>query len=547
MKKYFSFQCMLLFSIYSFSQPLVINWQQCYGGNRGESGYTILKEGSNFVIFGESDSYDGQVGPNYGETSYWAFKIDSIGEIIWSKTYGGTLVDDLVNAIPGSDDGYILSGDTESDDGDVTNFHGTFDYWVVKIDTSGILKWETCLGGSFEDYSCHVARLSDGSYLCVGQSNSIDGMVTGNHGVLDGWVVKLDKFGSFKWEKSLGSTQYDGFEGIYTTTDDGALLCGWAGANDGDVLCNFHGGFSDAWLVKIDSSGNIEWQQCYGGTSDDEVFLIQKSSDNGYILVGQTSSNDGDVSGNHGDEDFWILKIDSIGTLEWQKCYGGSGTDQPNFIKQLSDGNYIIGGSTNSTDFDVQGNHSVNASYTDGWLIKITPTGELIWQRCFGGALSETLTDLIELQNGTMMILGVENSPDNSFDVQCNHHGTTLYTDVWLMNVTDTTIIGLNEIKNNASQLIVTPNPASGKISVTLPQSLVINHSNPKMNPTVIYNWDNTLLYVYSIDGSKIYEKEIPKSQPKLEFDVSTWHQGLYYFRLLYGDAVVAGEKVIVN
>ena len=113
----------------------------------------------------------------------------------------------------------------------------------------------------------------------------------------------------------------------------------------------------------------IQWQECLGGSGNDRAFDIQKTIDGGYILAGSSDSNNDDVSGNHGDIDYWVVKISSIGTIEWEKSYGGSGRDYASSIQQTSDGGYIVAGSSVSNDGDVSGNHSLGEDY---WVVKLT-------------------------------------------------------------------------------------------------------------------------------------------------------------------------------
>jgi hypothetical protein len=150
----------------------------------------------------------------------------------------------------------------------------------------------------------------------VGQSYSNDGDVSGNHGGNgDAWIVKLNSIGEIQWQKCLGGSNLDIAGAIQPTSDDGYVMAGYTHSNDGDVSGN-HGGNDDAWVVKLNSTGEIQWQKCLGGSGDDQAFDIQPTADGGYIMVGQSSSNDGDVSGNHGGNgDAWIVKLNSTGEI----------------------------------------------------------------------------------------------------------------------------------------------------------------------------------------------------------------------------------------
>ncbi|MGB4094684.1 MAG: T9SS type A sorting domain-containing protein, partial [Bacteroidales bacterium] len=146
----------------------------------------------------------------------------------------------------------------------------------------------------------------------------------------------------------------------------GYIVAGETWSNDGDVSGN-HGN-SDYWVVKLNSSGDIEWQKCLGGTNSDWAYSIQQTNDSGFIVAGYTHSNNGDVSGNHGYYDYWVVKLNSSGDIEWQKCIGGTNYEFANSIQQTSDGGFIVAGETLSNNGDVSGNHG----YSDAWVVKLT-------------------------------------------------------------------------------------------------------------------------------------------------------------------------------
>ena len=152
------------------------------------------------------------------------------------------------------------------------------------------------------------------------------------------------------------------------TSDGGYIIGGWTGSADGNVTD--YNGNGDFWIVKLNSSGSMVWQKAYGGTSVEKAYAIQQTSDDKYIVAGYASSSDGFVTGNHGSDDFWLVKLDGSGDLIWQKTLGGSGLDQAKSIEQTNNGGYIIAGVTSSDDGDVIGNtDEVNVDY---WVVKLT-------------------------------------------------------------------------------------------------------------------------------------------------------------------------------
>ena len=228
------------------------------------------------------------------------------------------------------------------------------------------IEWQKCLGGSNDDWAYSIQQTSDSGFIVAGYTESSNGDVSGNHGAYDYWVVKLNSSGDILWQICLGGTNVDVAYSIQQTSDEGFIVAGYTCSNEGDVSGN-HGN-SDYWVVKLNSSGTIEWQKCLGGTDGDYANSIQQTSDGGFIVAGQTYSNDGDVSGNHGGSDAWVVKLNSSGNIEWQKCLGGTGWDWENSIQQTSDGGFIVAGYTNSNDGDVSGNHGSK----DYWVVKLT-------------------------------------------------------------------------------------------------------------------------------------------------------------------------------
>src|SRR5690606_36383484 len=169
-------------------------------------------------------------------------------------------------------------------------------------------------------------------YILTGSSESNDGDVSGNHGNFDCWIVRLDNIGNIQWQKSLGGSQEDSSGQIQQTFDGGYIMVGYSRSNNGDVSGN-HGHY-DYWVVKLDMSGNIQWQKSLGGSGVDMAHSIQQTIDGGYIVAGLSQSNDGDVTGNHGGADYWIVKLDDNGNIDWQKSFGGTGSDNAYSIRQ---------------------------------------------------------------------------------------------------------------------------------------------------------------------------------------------------------------------
>lgn len=304
----------------------------------------------------------------------------------WQKTYGSSL-NELGYTITKANDGtgFVFVGSALGNSGDITGHHGGIgaDAWAVKINTLGNIDWQRCVGGTNGDYAYDIITTTDSAYVFAGTTKSNDGDVTGGHGGQDVWVVKLDRSsGNIVWQKTFGGSADDVANSIVETTDGGFLVAGYANSNDGDIPGNNHGG-SDVWIIKLNSSGTMEWQKLYGGTAGESASAITINStvDGSFLIGATTSSTNGDVTGNHGGNDCWLFKINGVGDLLWQKTYGGSQNDNCNAIVKTPDGGCILSGGSASNDGDVSGNNR----YADAWVVKIKPDGTIAWQKFFGG------------------------------------------------------------------------------------------------------------------------------------------------------------------
>ncbi len=382
-----------------------------------------------------------------------AFANQSYGQqppkIEWQKCYGGSFNEVASKIIQTHDGNFVIAGYTLSDDGFVSGFHGASgdpganDAWVINIDPDGRILWQKCLGGTASDFISCVIETSDGGYAVAGSTSSNDGDVSGNHGGIDAWVVKLDIDGNIQWQKCLGGSGNDAASCITESKDEGRgfLIAGWTFSNDGDVSGKHSTSkTSDLWVVKLSQSGTIEWQKCFGGSGDDQAESVIQTTDHGYAIVGNTNSHDGDVTGLHigknSSHDIWVVKLSGSGAIEWQKCLGGSYEEVGKSIIQISDGGYAIAGGTNSNDGDVNGLHGEPSSFdgVDAWIIKLNSSGNIKWQKCLGGSLPDYAYSIIQTHSGDYVITG--STASNDGDVSGIHVGQfPIRDDIWVVKM----------------------------------------------------------------------------------------------------------------
>jgi hypothetical protein len=335
------------------------------------------------------------------------------------KTFGGTKNESAQSITKTSDGGYAILGYTQSMDGDVSNKQNeSFNYWILKFDENNTLLWQKNYGGIEDDRGKKIIETTDGGFAVLGFSKSSDGDVSQNAGAQDFWIAKLNNTGTISWQKSYGFAGADTGISIIQTKDNGYLLVGVldvsASEGQGNSKSTFkkHAG-GDYWVIKIDASGTKEWSHYYGGSFTDTPYDVIQTQDNGYIIVGSSDSNDVDISGNKGSYDFWVIKITETGTLVWEKSFGGSEIDEARAISRTDDGNYMIVGDTRSNDLDV----SKNKGAADLWIIKISPTGNLIWEKTLGGSSFDVGRSIFQTQDKGFIISGSSRSADGDVSV----------------------------------------------------------------------------------------------------------------------------------
>ena len=350
-------------------------WQKVYGGSSDDRGYDIiLSNDNNMVIFGSSKSADGDVSSNAGSNDFWIAKISNSGAIIWEKSLGYTGSDNGYSVIQTIDNGYLLLGvlDVTASDGEGNNRissyrHAGGDYWAVKLDANGILEWSRYFGGNFTDTSYAACQTQGGDYIIIGSSDSNDIDISNNKGTYDFWIIKLSSEGNLIWEKSFGGSEIDEALDITSTADGNFIVCGNTRSNNIDVSSN--NGAADIWILKITPNGEILWEKTYGGNSFEAAKSVHQTTDNGFVIAGNSRSDNNDLTKNNGQNDGWIFKINQDGILQWQTSIGGSNIDLLMDSTQLQDGSIVAVGNTSSSDLDI----SENKGFTDLLLIRLNP------------------------------------------------------------------------------------------------------------------------------------------------------------------------------
>lgn len=273
---------------------------------------------------------------------------------------------------------------------------------------SQTISWQKTFGGEHGDYLNAVAQTKDGGLILGGRSSSdISGNKTEKtNGKQDIWVVKNDKSGTIQWQKSIGGTGGDFLNSIAQTTDGGYVLGGYSNSEASGSKTAISLGCMDFWVIKLDPKGNVEWQKSYGGTGADAVSKVIQTNDGGY-LVGGNSRSYKTISGNKrafGGWDYYIIKLNATGTILWEKTIGGAEDDRLSDILQTEDGGYVLAGYSNS-DISENKTENTNGNF-DYWIVKLNNSGSIIWQKTIGGTGDDRLVSIKQTQDGGYVLAG---------------------------------------------------------------------------------------------------------------------------------------------
>jgi hypothetical protein len=476
-------------SINSFSQP-VIGKQKTIGGNAVDllgglwptsDGGMILGGRSFSTISGEKTE------TNNGVDDYWVVKLDKSGSMQWQRTLGGTDVDEILALQQTKDGGYILAGNSlSSPSGDKAENKGVFDFWVIKLNSFGSVEWQKALGGDSYEFCNSVQQTKDGGYLIGGSSvSNISGDKTENSkGGYDFWIVKLSSSGIKLWDKTIGGSSDEFLNHVIETTDGGYFLGGISTSNiSGDKSENTRG-FNDFWAVKLDANRNKQWDKTAGGTDNDYTNGLVQTPDSGYILGGASASNiSGEKTENsRGGFDFWVVKLNKNGKVQFDKTMGGSADEYGQNVENTSDGGIIICGGSQS---NISGEKTENSrGGQDYWVIKLNNNGAIQWDKTIGGDGDDNLLSVKEVQKDKYLLGGYSTS-NISGDKTENSRGED---DYWVVNLNYKPVmaaaaaapgdIAVQQKNINGNIFNAYPNPAKDVLNIRVNGKAIISLSD---------------------------------------------------------------------
>jgi hypothetical protein len=418
---------LILFTLtatFMYASIALVHWQNYYGGSGIDSVRSayLLKNGA-VLLSGFSDSTE-LFKQKPRSTDVLEMIISAEGKQLLSGNFGGMGEDRGYSAIETSDNAFVIAGSSASTEGDRGNSFGLWDGWVIKTDKTFNILWEKAYGGKDNDSIREIIEAKDGGYVFCGYTQSSN--LKNHKGGKDFWIVKLDTEGQVVWEKVYGGSRFDMAYSIAQTSDYGFIVVGYTFSFDGDLKGKNNFGNGDWWILKINRYGDIEWSEVYGGSGWDEPRKVCVTSDKGFIITGVTGSHDGNITGNRGGWDVWLLKLNRSGKIEWSKTFGGSKHDKAFALAIDRRGNYFLAGYTTSSDGDI----SEHFGEMDAWILRVSKTGSLMWEHTFGTSKNECAEAIVQLQDGTYLFAGgtFEGEPEVAGD------DGRMYDAFWVVN-----------------------------------------------------------------------------------------------------------------
>jgi len=475
-----------LVSIQSYSQKII--WDQSYGGIHGEYLMDAIATADyGFILAGSSVS--GKTGnkkqDNRGNLDYWIWKMNEHGEQEWQKSFGGSGRDLLYSIDMSSDGGYVLGGSSDSNATEgikKENCKGSEDYWVVKLDAGGNVLWEKTLGGRGQDVLTRVISLKDGGVLLGGSSNSdkSDDKEKDSYGGLDFWVVKLDNKGKIEWERTLGGKYDDVLKSMIATSDGGYMLGGYTNSPSSDTKStdNLTG---DYWIVKLDKSGNTQWETTYGGEGNDELTVLLELKDGNYIAGGNSDSSPAKNGA-----DVWLINLDAKGLVNWQKNYDIGSMDLLTSVLENPDSTLVLGIHSKGGNINLKSMRK-KENIDEYVLLKISPKGEEKWSKNVGSGGIDVLKKVVMARDGGYVMSGISESNSTRGD-RSSIIGSK---DFWVVKLGDKE---KEEVKKKSIEAF--PNPA---ITYT---NIIIGHDYEKGVATV-FDLNGRQLQRFEIEGNR--------------------------------------------
>jgi hypothetical protein len=485
-KQFFKcFTILTCFSISIIQAQVDTLWTKTFGGNSYDCGYSVQQTTDDgFIITGYTESFGA------GMRDVWLIKTTGFGDTLWTRAFGGPSDDQAYSINQNSDGGFIITGYTLSFGA------GMYDVWLIKLDASGDTLWTKTFGGSNDDLGLAVQQTTDEGYILAGYTSSF------GDGLNDVWLIKTNSSGDTLWTKTYGVNGDELGYFVQQTEDEGYIIAG-------EYTTSIGIGTSDIWLIKTDASGDTLWTKTFGGEFDDNGHCVQQTSDGGYIITGST------LSFGAGVYDIWLIKTDASGDTLWTKTYGARGDEQGYSVQQTLDEGYIITGFKR-----VFGINNTNI-----WLIKTDASGNQLWTKTFGGSKDEQGYSVKQTSDGGYIVTGFTTPLGSD------------YEDVWMIKTTP----DVNSVKNN-------------NINIPSADALFQNYPNP-FNPATTISYGlplpgHVLLQVYDLRGREVatlVNENLNAGSHTAIWNAAGFASGVYLYRLQVGEFEQVRKMILLR
>lgn len=528
------------------AQTYIKNWDHTFGGSSRDWNCSTFKSpsGSIFIIGDSQTDADGDKTSNVcgspaENSDIWLLKTDAAGSILWQRSYGGDGDERFPQLVfTNSPNGEMLmvchsssdiSCDKTEPNRDTVPIISN-DYWICLLDSNGALLWEKTYGGDGYDEYVRAVQLVSGEFLVCGESKSLAGYDKSfpNYSISnDYWAIKLDAAGNKLWDRVYGGNNGEFLTGMVAEADGGFTLCGSTNSDAGfEVSQNSQGNF-DFWIIRFDANGDKVWDRRFGGTGPEKCNSMTKTNDNGYLLTGFTVSPlSGDVSqAPKGLQDYWVVRIDSVGNKLWDQRYGGSaGSFGTHCTRSIAGRFWISGYTTSSATGDVSEQSFGGSDY---WSLLVDASGSKIWDKRWGGSNNELNPMITALNDSVLIILGQSDS-GGSIVKTATSKG---WIDYWGVGFTySDSALSLPDATNAIISLNAYPNPAKGFCRVELPAGFVINN----------YQLLDNL-------GRVVSKHEHASSINRIELSIKDLSPGIYVLWMFEDHQLRSVSKIVVE
>lgn len=463
-------------------------------------------------------------------------------DLSWFKSYGWIYLDEGVSLQETPDGGFLIAGYSYK------SATGGSDVYLVKVNEAGQLEWEKFYGGASDDWANCIQKTSDGGYIIAGGTGSFDVEES------DVYLLKIDSDGELIWQRTFGGPASEQASYISQTADGKFIVVGWT--------TSFGAGGEDIYLVKTDELGNPEWSKTFGDTYNDKAYAVHQTPDGGFVLAGGTN-----YFGNSA-ADAYLVKTNGSGDTLWTLAVGGISADAASSVIEASDSGYIFVGWTMS-----QG-----AGQHDLYIGKVNLAGELVWDKTYGGELTDVGRSIYQTFDGGYIIAGYSSSfgfsNQDVYVIRTDFKGDSLWTDLvggsaedygWDVKETSDggyAIAGWTRSFGMGSKDVLLiryagfPTAADNDLSHLIPEDVQLNQNYPNpFNPSTTISYalrdrQHVRLTVYDLLGRELgvlVDAQENAGICNIIFDGSNLPSGVYIYKLQAGDTYISKRMILAK